>query len=898
MLLGLLPIGAMAAAPYYEKVGALEAGGEYVLGVRDESTVRGGTLFTFTRDGTVEDSWSVKGGPGYLVATRSAMNCNSASVTAQASWTITMSDGAVQMQNNTSSKYYILFDGSAFAVNRTAGDPIALYDAEGNKLTALPESPFQAYICNADGTRFLSDAITADEAEKSIITDYVIADQLALEEFGLYGIHTRDVGNAGAWQFRDGKLYSGETGGLNAALDPANAPDAANYGGGKLQIGSGYLTVKDGALAIGTEDDAAAVQLWKKLDAPASKGTYLAITCDIHHKFRSDFAVDSESGEVIGTTESAERLDGWLTKASADFGGVSFDQLISCGDMGDANTAITGANYWDRVVVGMDTVANHEKVLGGGFFINGNHEWANGQYANLKDTNPVAKRVREAGYIEESDDYVIYSLSAAQTNNSFNAADITALDNYLQTAPNKPIFIVSHYPLHNFNRTEQRRDDLINVLNKYADKLQIIFLWGHNHTEEDPNYGIVFDGRNIDDSGMDIPHIEFTYCSAGCMTDDEYDVHAVFTKPKGMIAYIAPDKTVSLTYYDVNYDVMSTTVLPKPGAAEPEVDKTYLSELIERADSEAVKAAQDGFPSYKEEDYNALIKALTAAQAVQADEDADQASVDEAAAALENAYSDYMEIPFMYPTYFLEEAVAAAGKIDKSKYSEDSVKALEMAVASAEAVIAKAKDEDVVWSEIESAEKAIYDAIDALEKKPTFLFEDVKDPGKFYFDPVYWAFYAEPQITKGTDDTHFGPDNPCTRGHVVTFLWRAAGEPAPKSTQTPFTDLKPGAFYEKAVAWAVEEGITKGLSDTTFGPDATCTRGQIVTFLWRFKGEPAAKSTQTPFTDVNPNGFYLKAVAWAVENGITKGLSDTTFGPDATCTRGQVVTFLYRATNP
>jgi S-layer homology domain. len=185
----------------------------------------------------------------------------------------------------------------------------------------------------------------------------------------------------------------------------------------------------------------------------------------------------------------------------------------------------------------------------------------------------------------------------------------------------------------------------------------------------------------------------------------------------------------------------------------------------------------------------------------------------------------------------------------------------------------------------------------AREETPdTFRFEDVKDPGKFYFDPVYWAFNADPQITKGTDDTHFGPDNACTRGHVVTFLWRAAGEPAPKSTQTPFTDLKPGAFYEKAVAWAVEEGITKGLSDTTFGPDATCTRGQIVTFLWRFKDEPAPASTQTPFTDVNPNGYYMKAVAWAVEKGVTKGLSDTTFGPDATCTRGQVVTFLYRAT--
>jgi|GEM_PF-611920 len=177
-----------------------------------------------------------------------------------------------------------------------------------------------------------------------------------------------------------------------------------------------------------------------------------------------------------------------------------------------------------------------------------------------------------------------------------------------------------------------------------------------------------------------------------------------------------------------------------------------------------------------------------------------------------------------------------------------------------------------------------------------FLFEDVKDPGKFYFDPVYWAYYADPQITKGTDDTHFGPDNACTRGHVVTFLWRAAGEPEPKSTQTPFTDLKPGAFYEKAVAWAVEEGITKGMTDTTFAPDGKCNRGQIVTFLWRFKGEPAPKSTQTPFTDLKAGAFYENAVAWAVENDVTKGMTETTFGPDATCTRGQVVTFLYRAT--
>ena len=566
MLMGLLPAGAFAAtAPYYEKVEALAADGAYVLGIRDESTTHGGTLFTFTQNGTAEGSWSIKGSNGYLVATRSAMNCNSASVSSQASWTITMEDGAVQMQNNTSSKYYILYSGGAFTVNRTSADPIALYAADGSKLTALPESPFEAYICDPDGTKFLSESITADDAVKTISADYVIADQFALEAFDLLGLHTRDVGSAAKWQYRDGKLYSSASAGLNAALDPAGAPDAADYADGKLKIGDGYLTVSDGALAVGAEAEAAAVQVWKYIEPAADEnGTYLAITCDIHHKFRSDFAVDSETGEVIGTTESVERMNGWLDKASADFGGVSFEQLVSCGDTGDANTAITGDNYWARVAEAMKAAASHEKVLGGGFFINGNHEWANGQYSSLRNTNRWAKRIRTAGYVEEGEDYILYSLSASSTNNSFESADIAALETFLASEPgDKPIFIVSHFPLHNYNRTEQRRDDLINVLNRYADTLQIIFLWGHNHTEEDPYYGVIYNGDNIP-AGMDISPIKFTYCAAGCMTDDEYDVHAVFTKPKGMIAYISPDKTVSLTYYDVNYEVMSTTTLEKP----------------------------------------------------------------------------------------------------------------------------------------------------------------------------------------------------------------------------------------------------------------------------------------------------------------------------------------------
>ena len=128
----------------------------------------------------------------------------------------------------------------------------------------------------------------------------------------------------------------------------------------------------------------------------------------------------------------------------------------------------------------------------------------------------------------------------------------------------------------------------------------------------------------------------------------------------------------------------------------------------------------------------------------------------------------------------------------------------------------------------------------------------------------------------------------------MTFLWRAKGSPAPKATTTAFTDVAPGSYYYNAVLWAVENGVTNGTSATTFSPDATCTRGQIVTFLHRSLNQPAA-GTNNPFTDVAPDAFYSNAVLWAVANDVTKGTSATTFSSNATCTRGQIVTFLYRA---
>ena len=173
----------------------------------------------------------------------------------------------------------------------------------------------------------------------------------------------------------------------------------------------------------------------------------------------------------------------------------------------------------------------------------------------------------------------------------------------------------------------------------------------------------------------------------------------------------------------------------------------------------------------------------------------------------------------------------------------------------------------------------------------TGVFVDVPE-GSYYEEAVNWA--VEKGITTGTDATHFSPDGICTRAQAVTFLWRAAGSPAAKSAVMPFTDVKAGSYYYDAVLWAVENGITKGTSDTMFSPDATCSRAQIVTFLWRSQKSPAA-GTANPFTDVKASAYYADAVLWAVKEDVTKGTTNTTFSPDANCTRAQIVTFIWRA---
>ena len=184
---------------------------------------------------------------------------------------------------------------------------------------------------------------------------------------------------------------------------------------------------------------------------------------------------------------------------------------------------------------------------------------------------------------------------------------------------------------------------------------------------------------------------------------------------------------------------------------------------------------------------------------------------------------------------------------------------------------------------------SLFALVETVKANP---FTDVQ-LGQWYTDPVLWA--VENGITTGATATTFNPNGTCLRAQVVTFLWRAAGCPAPGTAVNPFVDVKPSDFYYDAVLWAVENGITNGADATHFNPMGVCNRAQVVTFLHRVFEEPAVEGVENPFTDVPAGTWYTAPVLWAVKNGITNGLSATEFGPNASCNRAQIVTFLYRA---
>ena len=216
------------------------------------------------------------------------------------------------------------------------------------------------------------------------------------------------------------------------------------------------------------------------------------------------------------------------------------------------------------------------------------------------------------------------------------------------------------------------------------------------------------------------------------------------------------------------------------------------------------------------------------------------------------------------------------------------VSSVSVATASG-AKVETTKVSDTEYTFAMPAEKVTVSAAFASEAVKSVQFSDVPQ-NEYFYDAVNWA--VEKGVTTGVGDNSFAPHSPCTRSQAVTFLWRAAGSPEPKGSES-FSDVDPNGFYCKAVLWAVENGITAGVGGGRFDPDGACSRAQIVTFLWRFAGKPAAQGGEK-FIDVIATEYYNDAVTWAQVNGITSGTGDGCFSPERVCDRAQIVTFLYR----
>ena len=320
----------------------------------------------------------------------------------------------------------------------------------------------------------------------------------------------------------------------------------------------------------------------------------------------------------------------------------------------------------------------------------------------------------------------------------------------------------------------------------------------------------------------------------------------------------------------------------------PAVDKTALQAAVDRAN--AVDTSK-----YTDDSVAAMQRALETANAALIADNIPQAAVDNAAKALNDAIDALKEKEVTPPVTgadktALQAAIDQAEAIDRTRYTDDSLAALDRQLAAAKETLA---DDAATQPQVNLAARRLAAAISALQEKtapqpPKFV--DVPD-NAYYAPAVAWA--VANGVTTGKDATHFAPKDDCTRAQIVTFLWRANGEPK-VTADNPFTDVQPGAYYYDAVLWAVKEGITTGTTATTFSPAATCTRAQAVTFLWRMEHQPDPKVGSAGFVDVRTTDYFATAVLWAVGEGITNGTDATHFSPKVTCSRAQIVTFLYR----
>ena len=336
--------------------------------------------------------------------------------------------------------------------------------------------------------------------------------------------------------------------------------------------------------------------------------------------------------------------------------------------------------------------------------------------------------------------------------------------------------------------------------------------------------------------------------------------------------------------------VIAPVVKGSAGKVSVELPKTAVNDIVESSDAALNIQTDVGSIDIPNDTLSEILKAAGSTDIAMSVEKVNPTAVKDslpAGAKLENAVAVEFSISSGDKTIasFGGKALKVSVPVDAKKFADGKTYTAFVVSADGKVETTTAK---IVGGEA-VVEMRHFSTVVITDQVAAAAFSDVA-AGAYYYDAVQWA--AANGVTAGTDDTHFSPNRPCTRAQVVTFLWRAAGCPKAEG-KTPFTDVAADTYYSDAVTWAYEQGITGGTSATTFSPNTAVTRAQVVTFLYRYE-KPAAGTAVNPFADVQKNAYYYDAVQWAYADGVTDGTDETHFSPNTVCTRGQIVTFLYR----
>ena len=738
------------------------------------------------------------------------------------------------------------------------------------------------------------------------------------------------------------------------------------------------------------------------------------------------------------TTYTQNNLQVWLDNVEEKIGYI--DAMGSCGDMGSAYSA-SPEEYWANVQAIYDYMDDNQvgTKIGDVIYTFGNHEWypsAGGKYMEYYE-NPTAQRLLRVGEGIRTPDYIFYCLGSgaisAKMSQGYSDEDIATIDAYLSTAPTDiPIFVLTHFPIHCWtDRLTEGADKLLEVLNKYPN---IIVIWGHNHSDFDPFYqnGILHAGDTIEiDNKGTTRTVNFTYLPAGCISDFEYtgvDGGSAWVLAKGLIVTIGADKSITYDYYTMDGDKMPEN---GPWLVEFREGVNYETLKLETVEDGAAAVAPEApeFPNYTftgwDVDFNNVtehtvvtgiydyttgldpnyvyitvqeqdgiardgegnpilmypvpyVDGITPEQAVKALE-TEVLGEEAAAEVVKGGYgyisgiwgyapnhgawvmdpsassgyisatdkmapggsyyilaynstgddgdgveSDYYYTSYLSPfvnevepkesidmygeSWMMDESykyhniplngtVWAGPSLDELEDTgivcEDGHFSISFDEGGTYYVAVKSEGVGLAATKVEVTKyyPVILPPAPPAEPEPEKkLFDDVKDESAYFFAPVYWA--AENGVATGKTETTFDPEGSATRADMLTFLWRAAGSPA-STAEIPFTDVESGSYYETAVRWAWEKGITLGVDATHYAPETTVTRGQVLTFLCRAL-KTGEVSGENIFEDVAEGAYYYEPVLWALGNQMTIGVDETHFAPMDFCKRADIVTFLYR----